>query len=84
MQMQRALTATALMTALAFCGGNALAESEEAMMDEAVIEAEETAEAADMAAEADAAAAVAKDKEMDKEAAELQSEMVSGDMDPAE
>jgi|GEM_PF-6797482 len=84
MQIQRALTSMALITALAFSGGSALAESEEAMMDDTIIEAEEAVEAVDQAAADEAAAAVARDKEMDAEAAELQSEMVSGDMDPAE
>jgi len=53
MQIQRALASMTLITALAFSGGSALAESEEGMMDDAIIEAEEAVEA------------VARDKEMD-------------------
>ncbi len=83
MQIKTMLTSVALCSSLALFGGAAFADSHGAM-DDAVIKADEAAEAADKQAEAVEEAKVAKEKAMAEQGAVLESEEVSGDMNPVD
>lgn len=78
MQSTTSVKTLAFIAALSLCGGAAFAQSESGMMEDAVIKADDAAEAEMDAAEAEAEAAVKKDEMMEEQGKKFESEEVEG------
>jgi hypothetical protein len=83
MKLKITLTAATLCCSILALGTAAVA-APDSPIEDAVIQADEAAEAAAEAAEAKAEAEVAKEKKMAKEGAQFEAEEVSGDVNPVD